>query len=442
MQTSFTLAQLADPDIAEADKILRACVHCGFCNATCPTYVLLGDERDGPRGRIYLMKDMLENGRPATEEVVRHIDRCLSCLACMTTCPSGVHYMHLVDHARAHVEETYERPWLDRVMRAFLAHVMPYPRRLRLASLASIAAKPLAPLFDAFGLKPLAAAIRLAPARAPGPFTQSGVHPAQGPRRARVALLSGCANEALAPEITQAAIRVLNRHGVEVVIAPGEGCCGSLAHHMGREHDSLALARTNVDAWTREIEGQGLDAILVAISGCGTTVKDYGFMLRTDESYKDKAAKVSALARDVSEYLATLAIAKAAAPQKLTVAFHSPCSLQHGQRVHREPKDLLTACGFVVKEVPEAHLCCGSAGTYNILQPDIAVRLRDRKIGNIEQAAPDVIAAGNIGCMTQIASGTPIPVVHPVELLDWATGGPVPERLRGRMGLNETSGRR
>jgi glycolate oxidase iron-sulfur subunit len=430
MQTSFTLAQLADPNLAEADKILRACVHCGFCTATCPTYVLLGDERDSPRGRIYLIKDMLENERPATEEVVRHIDRCLSCLACMTTCPSGVHYMHLVDHARAHVEKTYERPRFDRVVRAFLAHVMPYPRRLRLASLAAIFAKPFAPLFDAFGLKPLGAAIRLAPPRAPGPFTQTGVHPAQGPRRARVALLSGCANEALAPEITAAAIRVLNRHGVEVVIAPGEGCCGSLAHHIGREHESLAAARANVDAWTREIAGQGLDAILIAISGCGTTVKDYGFMLRTDEAFRNKAAKVSALACDISEYLATLSISKAAAPQKLTVAFHSPCSLQHGQRVHRQPKELLAACGFVVKEPAEAHLCCGSAGTYNILQPEIATRLRDRKVANITRTAPDVIAAGNIGCIAQIAAGTTIPVVHPVELIDWATGGPRPERLK------------
>jgi glycolate oxidase iron-sulfur subunit len=360
----------------------------------------------------------------------------------MTTCPSGVHYMHLVDHARVHIEQTYRRPLLDRVIRAFLAHVMASPMRLRWAAMAGKVARPFAPLLAAVGLKPLAAALRLAPGRAPGPFTPAGVHPAQGARRARVALLAGCANEALAPEITQATIRLLNRHGVEVVIASGEACCGSLEHHIGREAAAFGRARAQVDAWTREIEGQGLDAIVVTISGCGTTVKDYGFMLRTDQAYAAKAAKVSALARDVSEYLEKLGVERPSARPGLTVAYHSACSLQHGQRVHREPKDLLTACGFVVKEVPEAHLCCGSAGTYNILQPDIAVRLRDRKIGNIEQTVPDVIAAGNIGCMTQIASGTPIPVVHPVELLDWATGGPVPERLRGRMGLNETSGRR
>jgi glycolate oxidase iron-sulfur subunit len=417
MQTNFSLAQLADPDIAEANNILRACVHCGFCTATCPTYVLLGDELDSPRGRIYLIKDMLEHERPATGEVVTHIDRCLSCLACMTTCPSGVHYMHLVDHARAHIEATYRRPLFDRLMREFLSGVMPYPRRLRLAMLAAVLGRPFASLLAAIGLKPLAAALRLAP---------------QGTRRGRVALLAGCANEALAPQITQAAIRLLNRHGVEAVIVPGMGCCGSLDHHMGREQAALARVRANVDAWTREIDGEGLDAILITISGCGTTVKDYGFMLRTDPAYAAKAAKVSERARDVSEYLATLGIEPKAERPRLTVAYHSACSLQHGQRVHREPKDLLSACGFAIKEVPEAHLCCGSAGTYNILQPDIAGRLRDRKIGNIEKTAPDIIAAGNIGCITQIASGTAIPVLHPVELIDWATGGPVPEQLKQR----------
>ncbi len=436
MQTSFSLTQLADPNIAEADKILRACVHCGFCTATCPTYVLLGDERDSPRGRIYLIKEMLEQGRPATREVVTHIDRCLSCLSCMTTCPSGVHYMHLVDHARAHIEHTYQRPLLDRLMREFLAQVMPYPRRLRLAMLASTLARPLAPLLSLIGLKPLAAALKLAPSGMPRPMTEPGVHPAEDsakrPRRARVALLAGCANEALMPQITQAAIRVLNRHGIEVVIVPEAGCCGSLEHHMGREAGALAKARANIDAWTREIEARGLDAILVTLSGCGTTVKDYGFMLRNDAAYAAKAARVSSLAKDVSEYLATLGLASSA-PRPLTVAYHSACSMQHGQKLHREPKGLLAACGFTVKEVPEAHLCCGSAGTYNILQPALATRLRDRKIANIASTAPDVIAAGNIGCIAQIASGTAIPVLHPVELVDWATGGPVPDVLQGRV---------
>ena len=432
MQTTFTLAQLADPNIAEADKILRACVHCGFCTATCPTYVLLGDERDSPRGRIYLIKEMLEQDRPATAEVVTHIDRCLSCLSCMTTCPSGVHYMHLVDHARAHVEATYRRPLLDRLMREFLANVMPYPRRLRLAMLVSALARPLAPVVSLIGLKPLAAALRLAPSGKPAAMTEPGVYPAQGPRRARVAVLAGCANEALTPSITQAALRVLNRSGVEAVVVPDVGCCGSLEHHMGREEGAFAKARANVDAWSREIEARGLDAILVTLSGCGTTVKDYGFMLRNDPAYAARAAKVSSLAKDVCEYLATLGVT-ATAPHPLTVAYHSACSLQHGQKLHREPKGLLAACGFQVKEVPEAHLCCGSAGTYNILQPELATRLRDRKIGNIAKTAPDVIAAGNIGCIAQIASGTAIPVLHPVELVDWATGGPVPDVLKERV---------
>jgi glycolate oxidase iron-sulfur subunit len=348
----------------------------------------------------------------------------------MTTCPSGVHYMHLVDQARVHIEETYHRPLLDRLMRGFLASVMPHPRRLRAAMVAGVVAKPFAPLLAALGLKQLAAAARLAPMRNPGAMTEPGVYPARGARRARVALLAGCANEALAPRINEATIRLLNRHGVEVVVAADSACCGSLEHHLGREPGAVAKARANIDAWSRL---ENLDAILITISGCGTTVKDYGFMLRTDPAYADKAARVSSLARDVSEYLAGLGI-KSATPRKLTVAYHSACSLQHGQRVHGAPRDLLAACGFAVREIPEAHLCCGSAGTYNILQPEIAGRLRDRKIANIATTDSDIIAAGNIGCMTQIASGTAVPVLHPVELIDWATGGPVPEQLKGRVG--------
>jgi glycolate oxidase iron-sulfur subunit len=433
MQTSFSLAQLADPHIAESEKILRACVHCGFCTATCPTYVLLGDELDSPRGRIYLIKDMLEQGRPATADVVKHIDRCLSCLSCMTTCPSGVHYMHLVDHARAHIEATYRRPPVNRALRALLAWLLPHPSRFRLALLAALVGKPFAPLFALFGLKPLAAMLRLAPARLPARPRPPGrqVFPAPGPRRGRVAVLSGCANQVLAPAIAAATVRVLNRHGIEVVLPAGETCCGSLTHHMGREDEALASARANVDAWTREIEGEGLDAIVVTASGCGTTVKDYGFMLRTDAAFAGKAARVAGLARDVSEYLCGLAAPPAAAPARLVVAYHAACSLQHGQKVVREPKELLSKLGFVVKDVPEGHLCCGSAGTFNILEPEIAGRLRDRKIARIATLEPDVIAAGNIGCIAQIATGTAIPVLHPVELVDWAMGGPIPVVLQG-----------
>jgi glycolate oxidase iron-sulfur subunit len=436
MQTNFSLGQLADPQNYASEKILRACVHCGFCTATCPTYVLLGDELDSPRGRIYLIKEMLENDAPATKEVVKHIDRCLSCLSCMTTCPSGVNYMHLVDHARDHIEETYKRPLADRLLRWTLATVLPNPALFRVASVAGWLAKPFAPLLRAMGLTRLAAMVALSPGgKLSPPGDRTGkVHPVPGARKARVALLYGCINPVLAPSTNEAAIRMLNRAGVEVVVAKGEACCGSLVHHMGREEQALAQARNNIDAWMAEIDGEGLDAILVTVSGCGTTVKDYGFMFRADEAYAVKAAKVSSLAMDITEYLASLDLQPAKAPtlsnKPLTVAYHSACSLQHGQRVVREPKELLSKFGFVVKDVPEGHLCCGSAGTYNILQPELAQQLRDRKVANIERLVPDVIAAGNIGCITQIGGGTAIPVVHTVELLDWASGGPVPEPLQ------------
>ena len=432
MQTSFTLEQLANPDTAEADKILRACVHCGFCTATCPTYVLLGNELDSPRGRIYLIKDMLENDRPATAEVVKHIDRCLSCLSCMTTCPSGVHYMHLVDHARDHIERTYTRPLGDRLMRDLLARVLPDGRLFRLAAVAGMLAKPFAPVLKSLGLKRLGTMLKLIPSRVAPPNDPSRkVYPATGTRRARVALHAGCLNPVLSPYTNEAAIRVLNRAGIEVVIAADDGCCGSLVHHMGREDQARMQARALIDAFTREIEGEGLDAILITVSGCGTVVKDYGHLFRTDSAYAAKAERVSKLARDVSEYLYTLDLTPSGDAKSLTVAYHSACSLQHGQKVTRAPKDLLCKLNFVVKDVPEGHLCCGSAGTYNILQPSLADRLRDRKVRNIERLEPDVVAAGNIGCITQIAAGTGIPVVHTVELIDWATGGPVPERLRG-----------
>ena len=431
MQTNFTLAQLADPDVAESEKILRACVHCGFCTATCPTYVLDGNELDSPRGRIYLIKDMLEHDRPATAEVAIHIDRCLSCLACMTTCPSGVHYMHLVDHARAHIEQTYRRPVAEQVMRALLAQVMPYPRRFQLAALAARLAKPFAPLAGTLGFKRLAAMLQLSPWRRPHPPRRPQTFPIMGASspKGRVALLAGCVNDVLAPQINGAAIRLLTRLGIEVVVAEGAGCCGSLVHHMGRRGEALAQARANIDAWSALGD---LDAILITASGCGTTVKDYGFMLRQDPDYAERAARVATLAKDITEYLAALPLAPQQHGAKLIVAYHSACSMQHGQRVIREPKEILSKVGFVVKDIPEGHLCCGSAGTYNILQPDIARRLRERKVRTIERLRPDVIAAGNLGCIIQIAAGTELPAVHTVELIDWATGGPCPAVLRER----------
>jgi glycolate oxidase iron-sulfur subunit len=441
MQTLFTEEQLKDSEMAVSEKILRSCVHCGFCTATCPTYLLEGDELDSPRGRIYLIKEMFEQGMPASSEIVTHIDRCLSCLSCMTTCPSGVDYMHLVDHARAHVEETFRRPFGDRAIRAMLAGILPYPRRFALALAAASILKPLATRLMprlASGkaaktptlLDRLAAMASLAPQASAWRGLQPGkCFLAQGEKRGRVALLTGCAQPVLNPGINEAAIRLLTRNGIEVVLAKGEGCCGALVHHMGRKQQALGFARANVDAWSKAAADGGLDAILVTASGCGTTIKDYGFMLREDAAYAEKAAKISGLAKDISEYIAGLGLSSPAQPSGLTVAYHSACSLQHGQHITDLPKRLLKAAGFRVRDVPEGHICCGSAGTYNIMQPFFAGRLRQRKLANIESLRPDIIATGNIGCMTQLAGGTKIPVVHLVELVDWATGGPAPLQI-------------
>jgi glycolate oxidase iron-sulfur subunit len=430
VQTDFTPAQLLDPDTAASEKILRACVHCGFCTATCPTYVLLGDELDGPRGRIYLIKNMLESGGPVPEEAVTHIDRCLSCLACVTTCPSGVNYMHLVDHGRRHIEEHYRRPLTERLLRRVLGAVLSRPERFRSALRAARFGKLFAPLLPAR----LRAMLSLTPRRiaAPSPTDRPQVFPARGERRMRVALLPGCAQQVLLPSINEATVRLLTRHGCEVVVAEGSGCCGALNHHLGQEEPALAFAKANIDVWKREIAGSGLDAIIANASGCGTTLKDYGFMLRTSPEYADKAAQVSALARDVSEVAASLGIKRLNDTVRgLRVAYHSACSLQHGQGLHREPRELLIAAGFDAVDVPEAHLCCGSAGTYNLLQPELASALRDRKLANIATTGATIIAAGNVGCITQLAGAAGVPVVHPVELLDWASGGPIPPALSG-----------
>lgn len=433
MQTHFSLAQLADPDIAAADRILRNCVHCGFCTATCPTYVTLGDENDSPRGRIYLIKNMLENDERPDAVVTRHVDRCLTCLSCMTTCPSGVDYMHLVDIARVRIEEQYQRPWGDRLLRSLLAHVLTRPNLFRAVlhlgklgralQLHRLLAGRLKALFDMLPRTLAAPAITDAP----------GVFPAEGQKRGRVALLAGCAQPVLDPGINAAAIRLLNRSGIEVVVAEGAGCCGALTQHMGREEAAREAARLNLHAWGREIEGGGVDAILVTTSGCGTTVKDYGHLFRGDAD-EALAHRVSALARDISEYLSGITLPRMTGGARLKVAYHAACSLQHGQRVREAPKDLLRAAGFNVREVPEAHLCCGSAGTYNLLQPEIAATLRDRKIANIQRTGADVVCAGNIGCLQQLQGSLDRPILHTVELLDWASGGPTPPALNRHSG--------
>ncbi|MEJ6390794.1 glycolate oxidase subunit GlcF [Gymnodinialimonas ulvae] len=434
MQTTFTPEQLKDTATARSNEILRTCVHCGFCTATCPTYQVLGDELDSPRGRIYLIKDMLESGRPADEKTVKHIDRCLSCLACMTTCPSGVHYMHLVDHAREYIEQTYKRPRFERVLRWTLAQILPYPTRFRLALLGAKLGRPFAWMMPDARLR---AMLEMAPKHIPPVSRNDDPQVFKVPqKKMRVALMTGCAQKALNTDINDATIRILTRLGAEVVVAEGAGCCGALTHHMGKTSESHATAARNIRAWAAEMKGDGLDAIVINTSGCGTTVKDYGHMFREDDALAEDAAAVAGLAKDVSEVLMDLLPQDAVAQSGdgVRVAYHAACSLQHGQQIKTFPKDLLKRAGFKVVEPADAHLCCGSAGTYNLMQPEISKQLKARKVETLEATRPDIIAAGNIGCMMQIGSGTEVPIVHTVELLDWATGGPRPAALdRGRV---------
>jgi glycolate oxidase iron-sulfur subunit len=427
MQTRFPPDRLKDPVVAEANAILRTCVHCGFCLATCPTYLLLGDELDSPRGRIYLAKEMLEQDRAATAKVVRHIDRCLTCLSCMTTCPSGVHYAHLVDRARVHIEKTCTRPLPERLLRRLLATVVPNPKLFRLAVIGGRLGRPLQKLMPG-RLKGMMA---MAPAKIAPPSTvdRPQVFAAEGPRRARVALFTGCAQQVLKPEINEATVRLLRRHGCEVVVAQGAGCCGAIVHHLGWQEDSKKAARANVAAWDREIAAGGLDAIVSNASGCGVSLRDYGHLLKDEPQWAGRAARISALIRDLSEVLLELGLKPPAIATGQRVAYHMACSMQHGLGLRTQAKALLGAAGFAVVEPAEPHICCGSAGAYSILEPELSHRLRGRKVENLEATGPQIIAAGNIGCITHIGGGTAIPVVHTAELLDWATGGPKPAAL-------------
>jgi glycolate oxidase iron-sulfur subunit len=437
MQTNFTLEQLQDPRMAEADSILKRCVHCGLCTATCSTYVMLGDERDSPRGRIYLMKDMFERDLDASPEVQFHVDRCLSCLSCMTTCPSGVDYLHLVDLARSHIEETGKRTLKERLVRGLLARLIPYPERFRRALAFAPLGRPFVGLMKRVGLPELAAMLALAPRERPplARFGGPGTAATSDKRMKRVLLLAGCAQQVLRPEINDATIRLLARNGVDVVVPAGAGCCGALVHHMGREKEAVAQAKLNVDAWWKVHERDPVDAIIINASGCGTTVKDYGHLLRHEPAYAEKAAALAALALDITEFLTRFDLGAPHRWSSLRIAYHSACSMQHGQRITSEPKTLLRKAGFTVLEPPEGHICCGSAGTYNILQPELAGELRARKVANIESVRPDIVAAGNLGCITQIGLGTHLPIVHTVELLDWAYGGPVPRGLENFKGF-------
>ena len=433
METSFTEKQLEDKDNKSSEKIFRKCVHCGFCNATCPTYQLEGNELDGPRGRIYLIKDMLENNKPANEKIVKHIDRCLSCYSCMTTCPSGVNYMHLIDHGRKHVEKTYKRPIKDRLLRLLLSWALPNALNFRIISILTFIVRPFSFIFP----KKMKKMIRLMPKNFPKKtLPKLELYKAQNKKKpvARVALLTGCVQKVISPQINEATIRLLNRHGIEVVVSRKIDCCGSLNHHLGKDDIAMDTFKNNINIWYNEYLNNGLDAIISNTSGCGTTLKDYGFILRSDKNFKKKAKKISDLTKDISEYLdekVKLNFKKKNKTDKIyKIAYHSACSMQHGQRVHSQPKELIAKTGNEVLEIPEGHLCCGSAGTYNILHQKMAKSLLQNKVKNIEKISPDFISTGNIGCITQISTGTRIPIIHTIELLDWFTGGPKPYKLQ------------
>jgi len=400
MQTALTPA-IKDTDLGrEADAILRSCVHCGFCNATCPTYQLLGDELDGPRGRIYLIKQLLEGGDVGVSTRV-HLDRCLTCLACETTCPSGVQYHRLLDIGRHLVERELPRPWWQRTLRYVLRQSLRESARV----------------------KPFVALGRLVRPLLPSrlqrqlPSDTSTRVPAVTQHPRKVLLLEGCVQPALAPSINVATARVLDRLGIGIVAAPRAGCCGALSHHLAANAEALQHARRNVDAWWPHIEA-GAEAIVITASGCGTQVKEYGHLLSADAHYAAKAARVSALAKDISEVLAQSDLTAFTRPRAQKIAFHAPCSLQHGQRLSGTVERILQRCGFQLTPVADAHLCCGSAGTYSILQPELSQRLLKNKVAALERHAPDIVATANIGCLTHLAGGSQRPVRHWIELLD------------------------
>ena len=444
MQTHFTADQLADPKIREADDILRKCVHCGFCTATCPTFVITGDERDSPRGRIWMMRELLESPDSISADTGHHIDRCLGCLSCMTTCPSGVDYAHLVEIGREKLDELVPRPLGDRLLRRLLAATIPHAARFHALLWLARVGRPFVPFMPA----QMRAALAKLPTRIP-PLDPVGANTHSYPptqqinsdsnnksklqashnKIRRVALLAGCAQRALDPEINASTIRVLNRLGIEVVVRSEAHCCGALAHHIGETEAADKSVRQALRAWQDEIKNGGLDAIVVNASGCGTMVKDYGHLLKDDRELGHLATQISAMTMDISQLLAEIGINSIIEPApdggRPELAYHSACSLQHGQKIHDLPQQLLRSAGFTVTQPVNPHLCCGSAGVYNILQPHMADGLRTRKLDSLRKTGAIAVAAGNIGCISQLAEDA-LPVRHTVQFIDWASGGPSP----------------
>ncbi|SRR5579862_420879 len=413
MRTNFTPSQLTDPHLAEAERSLRTCVHCGICTATCPTYVLLGDERDGPRGRIVMIQHMLEENATPTAETVLHIDRCLSCLACRTACPSSVDYARLVDTARVHIQTRYRRPIGDRLLRWLIAKVMTRPGLVRIG----LALAPLGRVLPGrlSAMARLGAKAKRRAAAAPPPMV--------GAAHRRIALMPGCVQAALAPGIDEAMARVLARRDIALVPLAGAGCCGSLVHHLGRGEEARAFARRAI----RAFEASGCDGVLITATGCSAHLKDLAHLFVDEPAWAPRAASFAAKALDPLE----LVEARGTAPRRLRVAWQAPCSLQNALKLADKGRKLLAGCGYEVADIPEGHLCCGSAGSYSILQPEIADALRARKLGNIAGLAPDIVATANIGCLHHLSGPGAPPIVHWAELVDWADGGGAePCRLR------------